>query len=87
MDLSITVINEYKTSGYVMLINKSPLIGYMRPSSPTLSLKLQSNCVNVQETVVITLSEQIAHSTVDLHLKENSEFLHGSVMNKNVTLQ
>ncbi len=32
-----------------------------------------------------TLSEQIAHSTVDLHLKEISEFLHGSalVMNKN----
>ena len=33
-----------------------------------------------------TLSEQIAHSTVDLHLKQISEFLHGSVMNKNLTL-
>ncbi len=32
------------------------------------------------------LSEQIAHSTVDLHLKEISEFLHGSVMNKNLSL-
>ncbi len=34
-----------------------------------------------------TLSEQMAHSTVDLHLKEISEFLHGSVMKKNFTLQ
>ncbi len=33
-----------------------------------------------------TLSEQIAHSTVDLHLKEISEFLHCSVMNKDFTL-
>ncbi len=33
-----------------------------------------------------TLSEQIAHSTVDLHLKEISEFLHGSMMNKDFTL-
>ncbi len=32
-----------------------------------------------------TLSEQIAHSTVDLHLKEISEFLHGSAMNKRYT--
>ncbi len=32
-----------------------------------------------------TLSEQIAHSTVDLHLKEISEFIHGSVMNKDKT--
>ncbi len=30
---------------------------------------------------IAALSEQIAHSTVDLHLKEISEFLHGSVMN------
>ena len=29
-----------------------------------------------------SLSEQMAHSNVDLHLKEISEFLHGSVMNK-----
>ncbi len=28
-----------------------------------------------------TLSEQLAHSAVDLHLKEISEFLHGSEMN------
>ncbi len=34
-----------------------------------------------------TLSEQIAHSTVDFHLKEISEFLRSSVMNKNFTLQ
>ncbi len=33
-----------------------------------------------------TLSEQITHSTVDLHLKEISEFLHSSVMNKDFTL-
>ncbi len=33
-----------------------------------------------------TLSEQLAHSAVDLHLKEISEFLHGSEMNKNPTL-
>ncbi len=32
------------------------------------------------------LSEQLAHSAVDLHLKEISEFLHGSEMNKNPTL-
>ncbi len=30
-----------------------------------------------------TLSEQIAHSTVDLHFKEISEYLHGNVMKKN----
>ncbi len=30
---------------------------------------------------VHTLSEQLAHSAVDLHLKEISEFLHGSEMN------
>ena len=29
-----------------------------------------------------TLSEQLAHSAVDLRLKEISEFLHGSEMNK-----
>ena len=34
-----------------------------------------------------TLSEQIAHSTSHLHLKDISEFLHGSVMTKNLTLQ
>ncbi len=33
-----------------------------------------------------TLSEQIAHSTVDLHLKEINEFLRGSMMNKNFIL-
>ncbi len=33
-----------------------------------------------------TLSEQLAHSAVDLHLKEISEFLHGSEMKKNPTL-
>ncbi len=33
-----------------------------------------------------TLSEQLAHSAVDLRLKEISEFLHGSEMNKNPTL-
>ena len=33
------------------------------------------------------LSEQIAHSTVDLKLKEISEFLHGSVMNKTHKIQ
>ncbi len=33
-----------------------------------------------------TLSEQLAHSAVDLHLKEISEFIHGSEMNKNPTL-
>ncbi len=34
-----------------------------------------------------TLSEQLAHSAVGLHLKEiSSEFLHGSEMNKNPTL-
>ncbi len=32
--------------------------------------------------LVSTLSEQIVHSTVDLHPKEISESLHGSVMNK-----
>ncbi len=32
-----------------------------------------------------TLSVQIAHSNVDLQLKEVSEFLHCSVMNKNLT--
>ncbi len=32
-----------------------------------------------------TLSEQIAHSTVYTHLKEISEYLHGSVMNTNFT--
>ncbi len=37
--------------------------------------------------VTITLSEQLAHSAVDLHLKEISEFLHGSEMNENPTLQ
>ncbi len=33
-----------------------------------------------------TLSEQLAHSAVDLRLKEIGEFLHGSEMNKNPTL-
>ncbi len=33
-----------------------------------------------------TISEQLAHPAVDLHLKETSEFLHGSEMNKNLTL-
>ncbi len=33
------------------------------------------------------LSEQIAHSTVDLHLKKISEFLHGSVMNKHTRIK
>ena len=37
-------------------------------------------------TCETTLSEQLAHSAVDLHLKEISEFLHGSEMNKNPTL-
>ncbi len=32
------------------------------------------------------LSEQLAHSAVDLHLKEISEFLHGSEVDKNPTL-
>ena len=32
------------------------------------------------------LSEQLAHSAVDLHLKEIIEFLYGSEMNKNPTL-
>ena len=36
--------------------------------------------------VVSTLSEQMAHSIVDLHLKEISEYHHGSVMKKNFTL-
>ncbi len=36
--------------------------------------------------LVDTLSEQLAHSAVDLRLKEISEFLHGSEMNKNPTL-
>ena len=30
-----------------------------------------------------TLSEQLAYSAVDLHLKEIREFLHGSEVNKN----
>ena len=34
------------------------------------------------QSLQYTLSEQIAHSTADLHLKEISEFLHGSVGNK-----
>ncbi len=33
-----------------------------------------------------TLSEQLAHSAVDLHLKKISAFLHDSEMNKNPTL-
>ncbi len=33
-----------------------------------------------------SLSEQLAHSAVDLHLKEISEFPHGSEMNKTPTL-
>ncbi len=33
-----------------------------------------------------TLSEQLAHSAVNLHLKEISEFLHGSEVNKNPSL-
>ncbi len=33
-----------------------------------------------------TLSERLAHSAVDLHLKEIGEFLHGSEMNQNLTL-
>ncbi len=33
-------------------------------------------------TSVLSLSEQIAHSTVDLHLHQISEFLHGNVINK-----
>ncbi len=37
-------------------------------------------------TLMSSLSEQIAHSTVDLHLREISGYLHGSVMNKNFTL-
>ena len=41
---------------------------------------------NFGQLVLGTLSEQIARSTVDLHLKEISEFLHGSVMNKDFTL-
>ncbi len=35
---------------------------------------------------VPTLSEQLAHSAVDLRLKEISEFLHGSEIIKNPTL-
>ena len=35
----------------------------------------------------VTLSEQLAHSAVDLHLEEISEFLHGSEMNKNYAVR
>ncbi len=40
----------------------------------------------IRRCFVATLSEQLAHSAVDLRLKEISEFLHGSKMNKNPTL-
>ncbi len=42
---------------------------------------LKTECV-----LFCALSEQLAHSAVDLRLKEISEFLHGSEMNKNPTL-
>ncbi len=44
------------------------------------------NVCGVTKVNYFTLSEQIAYSAVDLHLKEVSEFLHGSEMNKNPTL-
>ncbi len=36
--------------------------------------------------MLLKLSEQLAHLAVDLHLKEISEILHGSEMNKNLML-
>ncbi len=39
---------------------------------------LQCDSLNM----LIEISEKITHSTVDLHLKEISEFPHGSVMDK-----
>ena len=33
---------------------------------------------------MLEFDEQMAHSTVDLHLKEISEYLHGNVMNKSL---
>ena len=46
-----------------------------------LDIILQLKVQNVPEMVVSTLS---AHSAVDLHLKEISEFLHVGEMNKNL---
>ena len=49
------------------------------------SLELNVQLYQFCDGIGCTLSEQLAHSTVDHHLKEISEFLHGSVMNKKFT--
>ncbi len=52
--------------------------------NPTNKCAERSTDINLR--AISTFSEQIGHSTVDLHLKEISEFLHGGVMNKDFTL-
>ncbi len=43
---------------------------------------LNGECIKLAYLVLYALSEQLAHSAVDLHLKEISKCLHGSDMNK-----
>ncbi len=43
-----------------------------------------STPLRISNGIALTLSEQIAHSTIDLHFKEIIEFFHGRVMNKNL---
>ena len=61
---------------------------YVPPDPSEKCIVVVPNCsgMGAFKFCIPTLSEQLAHSAVDLHLKEISEFLHGSEMNKNPTL-
>ncbi len=62
----------------------SPMITTFRKGELILNISWMENVNGSSDKTA--LSEQLAHSAVDLRLKEISEFLHGSEMNKNPTL-